>query len=115
MRMALASHAWTPQGNGGATTLKATAASLAARGLEVHMLRPQGAYVARELATFRPQATQAPADGDSEVRMQHPGGARLDHVPIPLTQRAGVAVSHSSAMIERIAARRQPSQAGDAN
>jgi hypothetical protein len=47
--------------------------------------------------------------------MQHPGGAWLDHVPIPLTQRAGVAVSHSSAMIERIAARRQPSQAGEAN
>ena len=36
-------------------------------------------------------------------------------VPIPLTQRAGLAVSRSSAMIERIAARRQPSQAGDAN
>jgi len=36
-------------------------------------------------------------------------------VPIPLTQRAGLAVGRSSAMIGRIAARRQPSQAGDAN
>ena len=35
--------------------------------------------------------------------------------PIPLTRRAAVAVGRSSAMIERIAARRQPSQAGDAN
>jgi glycosyltransferase involved in cell wall biosynthesis len=36
-------------------------------------------------------------------------------VPIPLTRRAAVAVGRSSAMIERIAARRQPSQAGEAN
>jgi hypothetical protein len=36
-------------------------------------------------------------------------------VPIPLPQRAGLAVSRSSAMIGRIAQRRQPSQAGDAN
>jgi hypothetical protein len=35
--------------------------------------------------------------------------------PIPLTRRAAVAVGRSSAMIERIAARRQPSQAGEAN
>jgi len=35
--------------------------------------------------------------------------------PIPPTRRAAVAVGRSSAMIERIAARRQPSQAGDAN
>jgi hypothetical protein len=35
--------------------------------------------------------------------------------PIPLTRRAAVAVRRSSAMIERIAARRQPSQAGEAN
>ena len=34
---------------------------------------------------------------------------------IPLTRRAAVAVGRSSAMIERIAARRQPSQAGEAN
>ena len=58
MRIALASDAWTPQVNGVVTTLKATAASLAARGHEVHILRPQGAYVARELAAFRPQATR---------------------------------------------------------
>jgi glycosyltransferase involved in cell wall biosynthesis len=35
--------------------------------------------------------------------------------PIPLALRAGLAVSRSSAMIARIAARRQTSQAGDAN
>ena len=35
--------------------------------------------------------------------------------PIPPTRRAAVAVGRSSAMIERIAARRQPSQAGEAN
>jgi glycosyltransferase involved in cell wall biosynthesis len=35
--------------------------------------------------------------------------------PIPLALRARLAVSRSSAMIARIAARRQPSQAGDAN
>jgi hypothetical protein len=35
--------------------------------------------------------------------------------PIPQTRRAAVAVGRSSAMIERIGARRQPSQAGDAN
>jgi putative thioredoxin len=36
-------------------------------------------------------------------------------VPIPLTRRAAVAAGRSSAMIDRIAARRQPSQAGGAN
>jgi hypothetical protein len=35
--------------------------------------------------------------------------------PIPLALRARLAVSRSSAMIARTAARRQPSQAGDAN
>jgi glycosyltransferase involved in cell wall biosynthesis len=35
--------------------------------------------------------------------------------PIPTALRVRLAVSHSSAMIARIAARRQPSQAGDAN
>ena len=35
--------------------------------------------------------------------------------PIPATLRARVAASHSSAIIGRTAARRQPSQAGDAN
>jgi hypothetical protein len=35
--------------------------------------------------------------------------------PMPLTRRAAVAVGRSSAMIERIAARWQPSQAGEAN
>jgi hypothetical protein len=35
--------------------------------------------------------------------------------PIAQTRRVAVAVGRSSAMIERIGARRQPSQAGDAN
>jgi hypothetical protein len=42
MRIALASDAWTPQINGGVTTLKATAATLSALGHEVRIIRPQG-------------------------------------------------------------------------
>jgi glycosyltransferase involved in cell wall biosynthesis len=82
MRIALASDAWTPQVNGVVTTLKATAANLAARGHEVHVLHPQGltclpcpsypeirlavapgAYVARELGAFRPQAIHIATEG----------------------------------------------------
>ena len=82
MRIALASDAWTPQVNGVVTTLKATAASLAALGHEVHILHPQGlpclpcpsypeirlalapgAHVARELGAFRPQAVHIATEG----------------------------------------------------
>jgi glycosyltransferase involved in cell wall biosynthesis len=82
VRIALASDAWTPQVNGVVTTLKATAASLASLGHEVRILHPQGlaclpcpsypeirlavapgAYVARELAAFRPQAVHVATEG----------------------------------------------------
>jgi hypothetical protein len=82
MRIALASDARTPQVSGVVTTRKATAASLASLGHEVHILLPQGlpclqcpsypefrravapgAHRARELAAFRPQGIQIATEG----------------------------------------------------
>jgi glycosyltransferase involved in cell wall biosynthesis len=82
VRIALASDAWTPQTNGVVTTLKATAAQLAALGHEVQLLTPQGLrclpcpsypeirlalspgdHVARTLKSFRPHAIHIATEG----------------------------------------------------
>jgi glycosyltransferase involved in cell wall biosynthesis len=82
VRIALATDAWTPQTNGVVTTLKATAAALTLQGHEVCIIAPHGlatiacpsypeirlalspgAYVARELKTFRPHAIHLATEG----------------------------------------------------
>jgi 1,2-diacylglycerol 3-alpha-glucosyltransferase/glucuronosyltransferase len=82
VRIALASDAWTPQTNGVVTTLRATAATLATLGHEVHVISPQGlhsfacpsypeirlalspgAHVARQLKAFRPHAIHVATEG----------------------------------------------------
>lgn len=82
MRIALATDAWAPQTNGVVTTLKATAATLAALGHEVRVISPQGlssfacpsypeirlalspgGHVARQLKAFRPHAIHIATEG----------------------------------------------------
>jgi hypothetical protein len=82
VRIAIATHAWTPQTNGVVTTLKATAATLTLLGHEVRVISPQGlasiacpsypesrlalspgSYVARELKAFRPHAIHIASEG----------------------------------------------------
>jgi glycosyltransferase involved in cell wall biosynthesis len=82
VRIALASDAWAPQTNGVVTTLKATTQALTSLGHNVRVLSPQtlaclpcpsypeirlavapGAYVARELKSFRPHAIHIATEG----------------------------------------------------
>jgi hypothetical protein len=144
MRIALASDAWKPQINGVVTTLKATAATLSALGHEVRIIRPQERLCLPCPVAAIPVPGPEDVSGVTGVRRADlgeaiPGALRLNrHVcvaragtfsrkaarsqfpaglaPVPAALRARVAVSRSSAMIERIAARRHTtSQAGDAN
>jgi glycosyltransferase involved in cell wall biosynthesis len=82
VRIVLATDAWKPQTNGVVTTLEATAATLGRLGHAVRVLSPEklasipcpsypeirlavnpGAYVARELKTFRPHAIHIATEG----------------------------------------------------
>ena len=137
MRIALASDAWTPQVNGVVMTLKATAATLTDLGHEVRVIRPQGLCLSvpgaldviepgvsgmlhEDLATAIGGALRLSGQGCAARTRAFGWEAASAQVlaglaPIPTALRATLAVSRSSAMIARRAARRQPSRAGDAN
>jgi len=98
VRIALVTDAWAPQINGVVTTLKATAATLAALGHDVRVLSPQGlpclpcpsypeirlavspgAHLARELRAFRPHAIHIATEGPLGLAVR--GICRARRVP----------------------------------